>query len=930
MDATRPIAADDTGASPAPGRDTPKTADDVGRITPMMEQYIEIKAANPDCLLFYRMGDFYELFFNDAEIASRALGIVLTKRGKHLGRDIPMCGVPIERADEYLHRLIALGHRVAVCEQLEDPAEARKRGAKSVVRRDVVRLVTAGTLTEDSLLDARSNNYLLALARARASAEEDRFALGWIDISTGEFRVGECDRATLAAEIARIEPGEIIVSDAFYSDHEFAPYLRSLPAVMPLTRDVFDGATAERRLAAFFGVATTASFGAFSRVELTAAAAAVTYIERTQVGKHPPLAPPIREAAGATLTIDAATRSNLELIRTLGGERRGSLLAAIDRTVTAAGSRLLAQRLAAPLTDPAEIGHRFDAVSAFVSDGVARADLRARLKAAPDLARALTRIVIGRGGPRDLAAIRDGIFAAAAIAARIAALPDLPRDLTRAVEALRRPDGALAAELSRALADELPAFRRDGGFVRAGYEPALDEARALRDESRRVIAALQVRYADTTGIRSLKIRHNNVLGYFVDVTAQHGEKLLAAPLSATFIHRQTLAGQVRFTTTELGELEAKIANAADRALALELEIFDRLAAAVGAASVAIQQAADALAIADVASALASLAVERDYVRPDVDDSLAFAIAAGRHPVVEQALASDGGPFVANDCDLSSPPPPHPPPLAEEGKQGAGRIWLMTGPNMAGKSTFLRQNALIAVLAQMGSFVPARAARIGVVDRLFSRVGAADDLARGRSTFMVEMVETAAILNQAGERALVILDEIGRGTSTFDGLSIAWATIEHLHENNRCRALFATHFHEMTALAAKLPRLHNATMRVKEWQGEVVFLHEVVPGAADRSYGIQVAKLAGLPSSVIERAKLVLAQLEAEDRISPARKLIDDLPLFAAARPAAPPAPADSARNALIEALAVLHPDEMSPRDALEALYALKAQLAKLK
>ena len=930
MDATRPIAADDTGASPAPGRDTPKTADDVGRITPMMEQYIEIKAANPDCLLFYRMGDFYELFFNDAEIASRALGIVLTKRGKHLGRDIPMCGVPIERADEYLHRLIALGHRVAVCEQLEDPAEARKRGAKSVVRRDVVRLVTAGTLTEDSLLDARSNNYLLALARARASAEEDRFALGWIDISTGEFRVGECDRATLAAEIARIEPGEIIVSDAFYSDHEFAPYLRSLPAVMPLTRDVFDGATAERRLAAFFGVATTASFGAFSRVELTAAAAAVTYIERTQVGKHPPLAPPIREAAGATLTIDAATRSNLELIRTLGGERRGSLLAAIDRTVTAAGSRLLAQRLAAPLTDPAEIGHRFDAVSAFVSDGVARADLRERLKAAPDLARALTRIVIGRGGPRDLAAIRDGIFAAAAIAARIAALPDLPRDLTRAVEALRRPDGALAAELSRALADELPAFRRDGGFVRAGYEPALDEARALRDESRRVIAALQVRYADTTGIRSLKIRHNNVLGYFVDVTAQHGEKLLAAPLSATFIHRQTLAGQVRFTTTELGELEAKIANAADRALALELEIFDRLAAAVGAASVAIQQAADALAIADVASALASLAVERDYVRPDVDDSLAFAIAAGRHPVVEQALASDGGPFVANDCDLSSPPPPHPPPLAEEGKQGAGRIWLMTGPNMAGKSTFLRQNALIAVLAQMGSFVPARAARIGVVDRLFSRVGAADDLARGRSTFMVEMVETAAILNQAGERALVILDEIGRGTSTFDGLSIAWATIEHLHENNRCRALFATHFHEMTALAAKLPRLHNATMRVKEWQGEVVFLHEVVPGAADRSYGIQVAKLAGLPSSVIERAKLVLAQLEAEDRISPARKLIDDLPLFAAARPAAPPAPADSARNALIEALAALHPDEMSPRDALEALYALKAQLAKPK
>ncbi len=927
MDAARPISTDDNATLPALAPGAPKAADDIGRVTPMMEQYIEIKAANPDCLLFYRMGDFYELFFGDAEIASRALGIVLTKRGKHLGSDIPMCGVPIERADEYLHRLIALGHRVAVCEQLEDPAEARKRGAKSVVRRDVVRLVTAGTLTEDSLLDARSNNYLLALARARASSDEDRFALAWIDISTGEFRVGECDRTTLAAEIARIEPGEIIVSDAFYSDHEFAPYLRSLPAVMPLTRDVFDGATAERRLASFFGVATTASFGAFSRIELTAAAAVVTYVERTQLGKRPPLSPPVREAAGATLAIDQATRGNLELIRTLGGERRGSLLAAIDRTVTAAGSRLLAQRLAAPLTDPVEIAYRFDAVTAFVSDGAARADLRERLKAAPDLARALTRIVIGRGGPRDLAAIRDGIFAAAAIAGQISALPDLPRDLARAVEALRRPDGALAAELGRALADELPAFRRDGGFVRGGYEAALDEARALRDESRRVIAALQVRYAETTGIRSLKIRHNNVLGYFVDVTAQHGEKLLTAPLNATFIHRQTLAGQVRFTTTELGELEAKIANAAERALALELEIFDRLAAAVAVVSVAIKQAADALAIADVAVALANLAVERDYVRPEVDDSLAFMITAGRHPVVEQALASDGGPFVANDCDLS---PPYPPAQAGERKPHAGRIWLLTGPNMAGKSTFLRQNALIAVLAQMGSFVPAQAARIGVVDRLFSRVGAADDLARGRSTFMVEMVETAAILNQAGERALVILDEIGRGTATFDGLSIAWATIEHLHENNRCRALFATHFHEMTALAARLPRLHNATMRVKEWQGEVVFLHEVVPGAADRSYGIQVAKLAGLPPSVIERAKLVLAQLEAEDRISPARKLIDDLPLFAAARSAAPAPQGDAALAALVEALAALHPDEMSPRDALEALYALKTQLAKTK
>jgi DNA mismatch repair protein MutS len=899
--------------SPPSGFESGPPAEGAGRATPVMEQYIEIKAANPDCLLFYRMGDFYELFFEDAEVAARALGIVLTKRGKHLGRDIPMCGVPVHRADEYLNRLIALGHRVAVCEQLEDPAEARKRGNKSVVRRDVIRLVTPGTLTEDTLLDARRNNYLLAVARARTSSSaESRFALAWIDISTGEFRIVECDRASIAAEIARIEPGEIIVSDALYGDAELAPYLRSLPAVTPLTRDVFDGASAERRLAGYFGLSTTEGFGTLSRLELTAAAACVTYVERTQLGQRPPLSPPMREAPGATLAIDPATRSNLELARTLAGERRGSLLAAVDRSVTAAGSRLLAQRLAAPLTEPAAIARRHDAVEFFVGDAAARADMRERIEAAPDLARALARLVVGRGGPRDLAAIRDGIAAAAGLAAGLDRSAALAAELAEAAQALRRPDQAIAAELAAALADELPHLKRDGGFVRAGYDAALDEARALRDESRRVIAALQARYADATAVRALKVRHNNVLGYFVEVTAQHGDKLMAPPLNATFIHRQTLAGQVRFTTTELGELEAKIASAADRALGIELETFDRLAAAVTAAAADIKAAAEALAVLDVAAALAELAVERHYVRPEVDASLDFIVEGGRHPVVEQALGRDGGPFVANDCDLSPPP-----------EAAAGRIYLLTGPNMAGKSTYLRQNALIAILAQMGSFVPARRARIGAVDRLFSRVGAADDIARGRSTFMVEMVETAAILNQAGERSLVILDEIGRGTATFDGLSIAWATIEHLHERNRCRALFATHFHELTALAATLPRLFNATVRVKEWQGEVVFLHEVVPGAADRSYGIQVAKLAGLPAAVIERAKVVLATLEAEDLASP--RGLEDLPLFAAAPRPPPPPQHDAGLDKIIRMLAALNPDEMSPREALEALYALKAK-----
>jgi DNA mismatch repair protein MutS len=885
------------------------------RVTPMMEQYLEIKAANPGLLLFYRMGDFYELFFEDAEIASRALGIALTKRGKHQGVDIPMCGVPVERSDDYLHRLIAQGHRVAVCEQMEDPAAARARGSKSVVRRDVVRLVTPGTLTEDTLLDARTNNYLLAIARARSSSGSDRFGLAWIDISTSEFIVTECGNGELAATLARINPNEAVVSDTLYSDSDLGPLLRELPALTPLTRDVFDSATAERRLCDYFAVATMDGLSAMSRLEATAAAAAVTYVERTQVGKRPPLSPPAREAAGTTMAIDPATRANLELTRTLSAERRGSLLDAIDCTLTAAGSRLLAQRLAAPLTDSAAIARRLDAVAAFVADSPARDDIQTTLRNAPDMSRALARLSVGRGGPRDLAALRDGIVAADEVLTRLACLQDPPLEVLAIMEALRRPSRELAREFERALAEQLPLIKRDGGFIREGYEQALDEARSLRDASRLVVASMQARYAEDTGVKGLKIRHNNVLGYFVEVTAQHGDKLMAAPLNAKFIHRQTLAGQIRFTTAELGEIEAKIANAGERALGLELEAFERLNALVVVASEDVRAAAHGFALLDVATALAKLALDDNYVRPEVDNSLSFAIEGGRHPVVEQALKRDGQPFIANACDLSPGP-----------GQQSGQIWLITGPNMAGKSTFLRQNALIALLAQIGSFVPATRARIGIIDRLFSRVGAADDLARGRSTFMVEMVETSVILNQASERSLVILDEIGRGTATFDGLSIAWAAIEHLHESNRCRALFATHYHELTALAAKLPRLFNATVRVKEWQGDVVFLHEVLPGSADRSYGIQVAKLAGLPSSVIARAKSVLAKLEAQDRGQTARALADDLPLFAVPSRAAAEPTAPSAADQLIDAIKALHPDEMSPREALDALYALKAKL----
>ncbi len=896
--------------------DTPPPAATRGgdeRVTPMMAQYVEIKSANQDCLLFYRMGDFYELFFEDAEIASRTLGITLTKRGKHLGEDIPMCGVPVHSADDYLQRLIAAGHRVAVCEQTEDPAEARKRGSKSVVRRDVVRLVTPGTITEERLLEPGRANLFVALARRRAGETSHVYGLAAIDISTSRFVVCEVPAAALAAELARLEPREIVMPDQIHDDPELRPLWRDTrAAIVPLPRDGLDAASAEKRLKDYFGVASLDAFGQFGRCEVAAAAMALVYVERTQIAARPPLAPPMREDTGAAMAIDAATRANLELTRTLGGERQGSLLAAIDRTVTPAGGRLLAERLAGPLTDVAAIRLRQDSVAFFAASRPLRDAVRRALGHAPDIARALSRLLLDRGGPRDLAALRDGLTVALHLGERLAAEPNCPAEIGAAALALSAIDPALPQRLSGCLAEELPLLRRDGGFIREGCDAGLDEARLLQSDSRRFIAGLQASYAAQTGCRTLRIKHNGMIGYFVEVPQQAGEDFLREPFNQLFVHRQTMAGAMRFSTVELGELESRIASAAQRAVAIELALFDGMLRDVSAAQDAIRRVGEALAVVDVSCALAELAEDLGWCRPAVEEGLAFRIEGGRHPVVEAACRRDGQAFVANDADLS------PPPGAD-----AGIITLLTGPNMAGKSTFLRQNALIAVLAQMGAFVPAASARIGVVDRLFSRVGAADDLARGRSTFMVEMIETAAILNQAGERSLVILDEIGRGTATFDGLSIAWATIEHLHAKNRCRALFATHYHELTALSETLPRVANATVRVTEWNGEVVFLHEVVPGAADRSYGIQVARIAGLPPAVIERARTILTELEKTDRERPVARIVDDLPLFSAAFRQPPPAQAAPARDALREALDAIDPDELTPKQALEALYRLK-------
>ncbi|MCV6594403.1 MAG: DNA mismatch repair protein MutS [Silicimonas sp.] len=864
----------------------------------MMAQFLEIKAEHSDALLFYRMGDFYELFFDDAVAAAEALDIALTKRGKHLGEDIAMCGVPVHSAEGYLLTLIRKGFRVAVCEQLESPAEAKKRGSKSVVKRGVVRLVTPGTLTEDSLLEARRHNFLASLAQVR-----DEAAIAWVDISTGELRVTPTVPARFSPELARLAPSEVVISEAKYA--EMADLVTDLGAALtPLAPASFDSQSSETRLTAFWQVKSLDAFGTFTRAEISAIGALVDYLDLTQKGKLPLLRPPQREMASGTVQIDAATRRNLELIRALNGAREGSLLSAIDRTATAAGGRLLERRLSSPSRDLPLVQSRIGVVDWFTSDDRRLEDTREALRGVPDIQRALSRLAMDRGGPRDLAAIRNALGQLPRLAATLDQdTPELTQTWLSGLEGFED----LADALDAALIAEPPLLARDGGFIAEGHNEELDEARRLRDEGRGVIAAMQKEYAEDTGITALKIKHNNVLGYFIETTATHADKMLNPPLSERFIHRQTTANAVRFTTVELSDLETRILNAGARAIEIENSLYSGLKARILDRAAPLSEAARALAELDVASAFALLARDENWTAPRIDDSRAFEITGGRHPVVEAALKSDGAPFIANECDLSE----------------NGRLMLLTGPNMAGKSTYLRQNALIALLAHAGSFVPADSAHIGLVSQIFSRVGASDDLARGRSTFMVEMVETAAILNQADDRALVILDEIGRGTATYDGLSIAWATLEHLHETNGCRGLFATHYHEMTELADRLAGVQNATVAVKEWEGDVIFLHEVRKGAADRSYGVQVARLAGLPQSVVERARVVLDALEKGEREGGARQkaLIDELPLFAAAPP---PAPKPAKTSELETKLADLHPDDMSPRDALQALYELKA------
>ncbi|MCB1538648.1 MAG: DNA mismatch repair protein MutS, partial [Alphaproteobacteria bacterium] len=746
-------------ASPDTSTDT---VVDTSGMTPMMAQYMSVKAAHPGCLLFYRMGDFYELFFEDAEIASKTLDIALTKRGKHQGADIPMCGVPVHSHESYLSRLIRAGHRVAICEQTETPEQAKARGGyKALVARDVIRIITPGTLTEEALLDSRAANYLACVA-----GTPPLLGLAWIDMSTGAFHTQALDPAALPAALERLGAREVLVSERLAQHAALSDTLAEAGAALSVQpASLFDAGNAEARLKSMFLVGTLDAFGAFTVGEITAAGSLVDYIFRTQKGAAPRLNAPARVPMDSVVEIDAATRRNLELTRTLAGERAGSLLACVDMTLTGPGARLLAERIAAPSRDVAEINTRLDQIAALLSDTRTREDLRAHLRAMPDIERALSRLALSRGTPRDLAMIRDGVAAAASVrACLIERASDSTLDGLSDMLAADSGIHALHDTLARALDDDLPFTAREGGFIRRGHHQGLDSLRTLRDDSKKTIAALQADYAQRTGISALKVTYNNMLGYFIEVPARHADALMVhgRPANDTasdnpFVHRQTLANAVRFSTPELSELESKILSAADKSIALELEIFEELRGMAMAAGETLARFAHGLARIDVAAGFAALAAARNYTRPQVDESTAFQITRGRHPVVERAVAEQAPgdtAFVPNDCDLSPDT----------------RLWLLTGPNMAGKSTFLRQNALIAILAQAGSFVPAAAAHIGAVDRIFSRVGASDDLARGRSTFMVEMVEAAAILNQATARSLVILDEIGRGTATFDGLS----------------------------------------------------------------------------------------------------------------------------------------------------------------
>jgi DNA mismatch repair protein MutS len=879
-------------------RTAAKPAAGAGDDTPMMEQFRRAKKEAPGALVFFRMGDFYELFQEDAVVAARELGLTLTSRAKGSAQPIPMAGVPVRSAEGYLVRLVRKGHKVAVCEQLEDP-----RKAKGIVDRGVVRIVTPGTLTEEDALDARSNNYLAAVWVAR-----ERAGLAWVDLSTGRLQGAELEARRIVDEIARVAPSELLAAPELWSTDEGLQGELSERLGITLTEREswrFDPETAERTLTRHFKVKGLEGFGVpEGSLIVPAAGALLEYVAETQKAtcQHILRIEPV--VPDEHLLIDRATRQCLELVETQREHRReGSLLDVLDDARTPMGSRLLRDWVLHPLRAVEPIRERQGGVAELVGDPFLREELREQLDEVHDVERLAGRISTGRASGRDLVALARSLERIPPICSRLeasnsAALSRLQGELDPLTETVER--------IRATLVDEPPLGLREGGLVRAGFSTELDEIRQISGDARSWMARFQAEESQRSGLPGLKIGFTSVFGYFIEVPRGQVDRV-----PDHYIRKQTLKGAERYVTPELKEFEDKVLNADARAIEREYEIFQELRSAVAAEIPRVLASARALSELDAVASLAHVAAAQRYVAPQVDEGGEIHVVDGRHPVIERSSSCEA--FVPNDADLDL-----------EGR----RLTILTGPNMAGKSTYIRQVALIALLAQIGSFVPATEARIGIVDRIFTRVGAGDDISRGESTFMVEMVEIANILNNASRRSLVILDEVGRGTSTFDGLALAWAIAEHLHENVGCRTLFATHYHQLTDLTARYPGTVNKNVAVREWGDEIVFLHKIVDGGTDRSYGIHVARLAGVPRDVVERARSILQDLERDEEDLAQRILAGASAPTPEAAPSGVQLGLFAARSPIEDEISKLDLDRMAPLDALLRLRAFQERLGK--
>lgn len=863
----------------------------IDKATPMMRQYLQIKEENKDCLVFFRMGDFYELFFEDAIIAAPILEVALTRRGKTETQDIPMCGVPHHSCELYVQKLIKSGFKVAICDQLESPAEARERdGHKAVVKRGVIRIITPGTITEDNLLEGKTANYLLTIFK-----QDNKFAFSYADISTLEFKTCEIALKEVANEVARINPSEIIIADSLILDKDFQPiYNEYKNKIVTFVDSFFNFKKTQTKLKQNYNIEAIEAFGNFTKGQVAACGALIEYICITQKREQITLNPPVNENRAEYMIIDSTARKNLELFTSIN-ENGISLFKAIDKTQSNAGGRLLKKYLAFPSINPETIKERQNLIDLFLKNPELRKTTCNYIKQLADIERAASKIAYKRANPLDLYSIKNSLIIANSISKELQEINNsqlklLASNLLQANNILNLLNKALI---------EREIYLNQNDYISPNFHPQLKELYNFRNNSKNLIAELREEYRTKTGISGLKIEFNNVIGYYIEVTKTHLNKIS----TEEFIHRQTMVNASRFITDKLKDIEGKVFSAKEQIELIESQIFTELSNEIITNSRDLKIVADALAYLDVVSSFAELANENNYCQPEIDNSKKFEIINGRHPVVEKNVEKlTGNPFIANNCKL----------------ENSQKLWLITGPNMAGKSTFLRQNALIAIMAQIGSFVPAESASIGIIDRVFSRVGAGDDLAQGRSTFLVEMIETATILNQATDRSLIILDEIGRGTSTYDGLAIAWSCLEYIHDNLKCRTIFATHYHELTELSNKLKSLKCYTTTVKEWEGKVIFMHKLAPGIADRSYGINVAELAGIPPTVITRAKSVLHELhdQYQTNENSENKMID---LFNYKN-------YHSNNSELKTFITKINPDELTPKEALETIYQLKKLL----